>query len=314
MSTVNPITDADLEGKGVTPLNDTPEMSSADLKRKFEEILRDVAIPKINEIIDLIYNNLPLASSEKTGGVLADPAESSDVQPVRLGDDGKFYTAAGSGGEYHVDDEISETSRYPVQNKIINAALNVLRESISAQGEDIAENAEAIASAESMIAPAWNAADTYYPGDCRRDEGKLWKAKRQNTDIKPTEGEDWTQINVEDDSSRMVVLWENASPTSSFSPQTISLDLSRYTHVGVMYTAIGSTAFAGSTKWILIKNVLGHKGSMSFPYWKNGYREAVISSDGLQFTAANLFENYGSQSTQANNELCIPYIIYGILG
>lgn len=45
------ITDADLAGLGVTVLADVPEMESAELKYKFEEILRAVAIPKINEII-----------------------------------------------------------------------------------------------------------------------------------------------------------------------------------------------------------------------------------------------------------------------
>ena len=29
----------------------------------------------------------------------------------------------------------------------------------------------------------------------------------------------------------MVLLWTNGSPTSSFSAQTVSLDLSKYTHV-----------------------------------------------------------------------------------
>ena len=52
MSNVNKINDTDLEGLGVTALPDVPAMSTTDLKRKFEEIMRDVVIPKVNEAID----------------------------------------------------------------------------------------------------------------------------------------------------------------------------------------------------------------------------------------------------------------------
>lgn len=93
MSTVEKITAADLEGKGVTPLPDVPEMTSEQLKYRFEEIVRDVAIAKINEIIDAIYaGGLPVATSNAIGGVKAAPAESSDVQVVRIGEDGMLYT------------------------------------------------------------------------------------------------------------------------------------------------------------------------------------------------------------------------------
>lgn len=44
------------------------------------------------------YNRgLPLADSNAAGGVLADSAEETDTQPVRIGPDGKLYTAPGGG-------------------------------------------------------------------------------------------------------------------------------------------------------------------------------------------------------------------------
>lgn len=46
------ITDADMEGKGVTPLPDVPALDSETMKYKFEEILRDVVIPLINANAD----------------------------------------------------------------------------------------------------------------------------------------------------------------------------------------------------------------------------------------------------------------------
>ena len=41
---------------------------------------------------------LPEASSDALGGIKADAAEETDTQPVRIGGDGKLYTAPGGGG------------------------------------------------------------------------------------------------------------------------------------------------------------------------------------------------------------------------
>ena len=41
---------------------------------------------------------LPQASSDALGGIKADAAETADTQPVRIGGDGKLYTAPGGGG------------------------------------------------------------------------------------------------------------------------------------------------------------------------------------------------------------------------
>lgn len=43
-----------------------------------------------------IYNDTP-ANSFELGGIMADPAESGDTQPVRIGEDSKLYTAPGGG-------------------------------------------------------------------------------------------------------------------------------------------------------------------------------------------------------------------------
>lgn len=121
MSNVPKITEEDLAGLGVTALPDVPGIAPAELKRKFEEILRDVVIPKINDVIDAVYTGLPVATEDNVGGIMAEPAESSDVQPVRIGEDGKLYT-----GEYHVDDALNTESRFPVQNRVLTTELGAL--------------------------------------------------------------------------------------------------------------------------------------------------------------------------------------------
>lgn len=42
---------------------------------------------------------LPVATADNLGGIKADPVESTDTQPVRIGADGKLYTTPGGGGE-----------------------------------------------------------------------------------------------------------------------------------------------------------------------------------------------------------------------
>lgn len=41
---------------------------------------------------------LPVATADNLGGIKADPVESTDTQPVRIGADGKLYTAPGASG------------------------------------------------------------------------------------------------------------------------------------------------------------------------------------------------------------------------
>lgn len=49
---VNKITEADLINKGVVGLPDVPGLTTIEMQNKFEEISRDVIIPRFNELID----------------------------------------------------------------------------------------------------------------------------------------------------------------------------------------------------------------------------------------------------------------------
>lgn len=49
---LKPISDKDLEGKGIADLPDIPGLSAAEMKHKFEEIVRDVVITNINDNVE----------------------------------------------------------------------------------------------------------------------------------------------------------------------------------------------------------------------------------------------------------------------
>ena len=48
----NKIDTADLAGKGVIGLADTPQLSTSNMQAKFEETARDVIVPHFNQLID----------------------------------------------------------------------------------------------------------------------------------------------------------------------------------------------------------------------------------------------------------------------
>ena len=104
----------------------------------------------------------------------------------------------------------------------------------------------------------------------------------------------------------MKLLWENASPTSEFSAQTISLDLSKYTHVCVIAnnSFMNDVALVGGTivpvgEAVVLFGIMN--GAVS-------WRVVETSASGVVAQTAL------ATPTQADNRLIIPYQIYGVKG
>lgn len=104
------------------------------------------------------------------------------------------------------------------------------------------------------------------------------------------------------------LLWTNSDPTSSFSPQTISLDLSEYDRIEVVSYVNRSSTLAFST--ILHKGI---RGTLSGVYaarivirnLTDGY-----TNSGISFGSGTNINTYGNETT--DNAYVIPYKIYGI--
>lgn len=103
---VNKITDADLTGKGVQGQADVPGLTAAEMQAKVEEIVRSVAIPKINEIIDGYVSSETLSQvvlasgsvSSVFGRAGAVAAQTGDYTPEMVGAAAKIH------GERHKKD------------------------------------------------------------------------------------------------------------------------------------------------------------------------------------------------------------------
>ena len=113
----------------------------------------------------------------------------------------------------------------------------------------------------------------------------------------------------------MKSLWENASPTSDFATQTISLNLSGYEYVLVRY--LYSTDYQGQNQIAIVK--VGRDAYLTFTgvVSTNIYlsqRTISVGSDSVAF-GAPVYKTYASTSKPtANNKYCIPIEIIGIKG
>lgn len=86
---VNKITESDLEGRGVKGQPDIPGLTAAEMQAKVEEIVREVAIPKINEIIDGYVSSETLSQVVLASGSVSSVFGRAGAVAAQTGD----YTA-----------------------------------------------------------------------------------------------------------------------------------------------------------------------------------------------------------------------------
>lgn len=104
------------------------------------------------------------------------------------------------------------------------------------------------------------------------------------------------------DGLQMDLLWTNASPTSGFAPQTISLDLSKYK--AVVISAIATTT-----------NVNYYD---NFLYINGSFKRLTVPDDALVFrvgvTASEIGVTFGHgyRNSSEDDACCIPSYIYGV--
>lgn len=102
-------------------------------------------------------------------------------------------------------------------------------------------------------------------------------------------------------------LWENASPSSSFAAQTLSLDLSGYDAVAYFVR----NATNGSVYWASGVVPIGYKTTIQYTTASGGWyvysRTATANSSGIVFEAGKLSGDTDTTST-------IPICIFGIKG
>ena len=106
----------------------------------------------------------------------------------------------------------------------------------------------------------------------------------------------------------MELLWVNASPSSSFSPATIDLELGEYNSVQVILI------YAPSVQWdVEITIVVGRDGVANLVLGQTMYRPIVVRTTGVTFEKCQIYGSYNGTQSE-NNERLIPVAIFGIKG
>lgn len=105
----------------------------------------------------------------------------------------------------------------------------------------------------------------------------------------------WIRLLTTSDGIQIVKLWENASPLSAFANQTLTLDLSSYDLIIILFN-LDSNNRSVSPAIVPV----GHPGASSF---QNNIRTFLVHTNDINFDMV-------SPSSAA----MIPYVIYGVKG
>lgn len=105
----------------------------------------------------------------------------------------------------------------------------------------------------------------------------------------------WTQLLTTSDGIQIVKLWENASPTSAFANQTLTLDFSSYDLIIILFN-LDKNRRSVSPAIVPV----GHPGASAF---QNNVRTFLLHTNDINF-----------DSVSPSSAVMIPYVIYGVKG
>ena len=112
-------------------------------------------------------------------------------------------------------------------------------------------------------------------------------------------------------------LWQNAKPTSSFAAQTISLDLSGYDFILLVYKGVNSSshdevdfAKVGSARYITYARYMATESHIMTQY----LRSTSVTTSGVRFEECLVKDFDSKVPSDNNNNGIIPSAIYGIKG
>ena len=109
---------------------------------------------------------------------------------------------------------------------------------------------------------------------------------------------------------KMDLLWTNPSPTSSFVPQTVSIDTNDYVMVLVSFSASTATGYDYYVSVLVpVKDVI----FLAITTGNNRLRERKFTwtTGGLVFQNAYTYNSYAS-TPSVDNTVSVPYQIHGI--
>lgn len=342
------IVPADLQGKGVIGQPPVPGLSVNEMQESVEQVVREVAIPAVNRLIDEleatsaggnvgmeIPAGMPPETPENVQGVVQSHIENTENPHGVTAEQVGAYTKAET--DQAIDEkvqaigaadmskaEFATSGEYGVVDKA-KAAETAESATESADGVKVYTHSKSGTvhefSGDGPNGRAKMTADVS-AGDTFTVNGAPVTAFIGANDAASTmAGNPWTDkwilftiqdgtLNFHDGYGvKPILVWSNASPDNNFAPQTIELDLSGFSHVLVEGKQASGNRFTSS---VLIP--VGGSSGLSL-LWQSGgklwaYERAVIvKPESVQFGNG---EDVTSTSVSTNNAVMVPQRIWGI--
>lgn len=112
------------------------------------------------------------------------------------------------------------------------------------------------------------------------------------------------------------LLWENASPTSEFGEQTVSVDLSGYDLIFCTAKTDNTAATGLYLASSFVPNIVNNIGiifEMNIDGWEQS-RQFKITSNGISFSLGHMVNHADGLQYGDRTDRAIPVAIYGIKG
>ena len=109
------------------------------------------------------------------------------------------------------------------------------------------------------------------------------------------------------------LLWTNANPSSNFAAQTVAVDLSGYTYVGIIFkSSTGATYNFSTPLYIFQKNSYWSYNNEGGGYLIQRVVNVLNDGSGITFGDCSRLNTYPNGTRTTDNGRLIPYQIYGI--
>ena len=266
----------------------------------------DTTLDQLSEIVAYIKSNKSLidaitTSKVSVSDIVDDLITNSSNKPLSAAQGVKLKALIDAIVPITVDSVLSSTSTNPVQNKVVLNGLNEKENKGAARSVQIGSNS--YNPNESGVIDLSSGVATAEEVSSLKSDLAAEQAARASADQA-----------LANDKMQLMLLWENASPSSSFVSQSISLDLSPY-----KYIILEHVRYATDERVICSLCAVGKRTELFCAMVADNYykfditsRTIAVQNNGITFDAA--YQGNVIDSAAENNQYHIPLKIYGVKG
>ena len=283
------IVPADLQGKGVIGQPAVPGLSVTEMQESVEQIVREVAIPAVNRLVD------ELGATTAAGNIGAVVPDGLSAEPTVQDVVSAIHEAANSGKDEVAGDLEQHKSNTSNPHAVTAAQTGAYTKE---------ETDQAISDRISDIGAGDMAQAVYDPTGKRTDIfaycATAAQGEKADTAVQTVNGKGGPAVSLVPE-----LLWTNPAPGQAFAAQSVNFDTKNYTWFVVSYAAGSVNKLA-----VMQRDVLSTLVQNTF---YNYTRAITISTNAALIRNCLYYPEYGKSQTSTYNSGAIPNYIYGLV-